>query len=141
LRKGQAYIISAVIVCISLFVISSYLNEYVPVGTFGEGVQDESSLLLFTSIREAAIDAVQQANLNPQSLSGACDSSVQPGLVSNIEEVKRKAENLAERHNFRLLFNYRVNYKEDGSLDNVVFDLKLISATITLEDHFSVNVG
>jgi hypothetical protein len=61
--------------------------------------------------------------------------------VSNIEEVRVKAQNLAERHNYRLLFNYKVNYKEDGSLDNVTIDLKLVSATLTLEDHFSVNVG
>jgi hypothetical protein len=141
MRKGQAYIISAVIVCISLFVISSYLNEYVPLGQYGESVENDNALLLFASIREAAIDAVQQANLNPQSLSGTCDSSVQPGLVSNIEEVRVKAQNLAERHNYRLLFNYKVNYKEDGSLDNVTIDLKLVSATLTLEDHFSVNVG
>lgn len=139
--RGQSYIISAIIVCISLFIISTYLSEYAPTGTYGEGIQDESALLIFTSIREAAINATLNANLNPQAFSGACDSSVQPGLVSNIEEVKRIATNIAERHNFELLFNYKVNYKEDGSLDNVTFDLRLVSPSITLEDHFSVNVG
>lgn len=134
-RKGQFFIIGAIIMVISLFLINSYIRETI----IYKPIIEEQASLFFLNVRRAAIDTVEIYS-NREISTDSCDVTGGQSIGVNLERLKTEVQNIATEMNYDIIFEYEINYDQNGEAQSVTFNIRLVSGGIILEDHFTVTI-